>query len=378
MPPSDKKASNWADILIVGGGITGCAIAYHLGTSGAHVLVLDQGEIGAQASSAAAGLLAPLGPLTGAGPFADLLLASFARFPTLVPELEAASGLHLNYRQSGAIRTASNPKSLARLQKRFKAWEPLGLTLNWLSNEEIHNYEPLLSPTILGAVYAPQEAQISAPLLTRAYALAARSRGVIFQTGRAITNLQTNQTRITGVMTDDGEILTCKHLVIATGAWTARWEAQLGLSLPVHPLKGQLLTLRQLVGAPLQHIIFGNAAYVIPRPDGTVLVGATREETGFEAEIDQAGTDWLLNAARRLVPSLAESEAISQWSGLRPCTPNTRPLLGPAPNWENITIATGHNSVGILLSVITGELLAHTITSGSISPLLRDFAPSLI
>jgi glycine oxidase len=370
-----KKASDWADILIIGGGIIGCAIAYYLGNTGARVFVVEQEEIGAQASSAAAGLLAPLGPLAGAGPFADLLLASFACFPTLVPELEAASGLQLNYVQSGAIRTAGTPKALARLQKRFEAWQPLGLTLHWLNNVEVQHHEPLLSSTIQGAVYAPQEAQISAPSLTQAFALAAKKRGVHIHTLRKIIALQTTQRRVTGVVTEEGEILACKHLVIATGAWSARWEKQLGISLPISPLKGQMLTLRQPDREPLQHIIFGNAIYLAPRPNRLILVGATREESGFESSINQSGTYWLLQTARKLVPALAESEVISQWSGLRPRTPNTRPLLGPAPNWENITIATGHNSVGILLSAITGEMLAQTILTGECSPLLQDFAP---
>ena len=114
------------DVVIVGGGVIGCAIAYHLRKSGVDVAVLDQGEIGAEASSAAAGLLAPLGSLSGPGPFADLLLASFALFPALVPELEDASSIDLEYEQTGALRIVRNPKHIPNLRKRMKAWQPLG------------------------------------------------------------------------------------------------------------------------------------------------------------------------------------------------------------------------------------------------------------
>src|ERR1700738_1073515 len=118
-------------VVIIGGGVIGCSIAYHLRKAGVRVIVIDQGEIGAEASSAAAGLLAPLGSLSGPGPFADLLLASFALFPSLVPELADASGIHMQYEQTGALRVGRNPKNVSNLRKRMKAWQPLGLRMRW-------------------------------------------------------------------------------------------------------------------------------------------------------------------------------------------------------------------------------------------------------
>src|SRR5713226_10290134 len=124
------------DIVIVGGGVIGCAIAYYLRKAGREVMVVDQGEIGAQASSAAAGLLAPLGSLDGPGPLADLLLASYSMFPELVPELEEASGIAMEYEQTGALRIVRNPANISNLRKRMKAWQPLGLQMYWLTGEE--------------------------------------------------------------------------------------------------------------------------------------------------------------------------------------------------------------------------------------------------
>src|SRR6266404_6475958 len=129
------------DVVIAGGGVIGCAIAYQLRRSGVEVAVLDQGEIGAEASSAAAGLLAPLGSLSGPGPLADLVLASFALFPSLVPELEDASGIHVEYEHTGALRTVRNLKRIASLRKRMQAWQPLGLQMYWLTGEEARHRE---------------------------------------------------------------------------------------------------------------------------------------------------------------------------------------------------------------------------------------------
>src|SRR5215472_2226126 len=210
------------DVVIVGGGVIGCAIAYHLRKSGIDVTVLDQGEIGAEASSAAAGLLAPLGSLSGPGPFADLLLASFALFPALVPELEDASGTNLEYEQTGALRVVRDTKQIANLRQRMKAWQPLGLEMHWLTGDEARQREPLLAPGVCAAIYGPEESQIKASHVVKAFSLAAAKRGAKLYSHREITGVQHQNARVTGVYTSQGEAIGCNHLVIAAGAWAAR------------------------------------------------------------------------------------------------------------------------------------------------------------
>ncbi len=168
------------DVVIVGGGVIGCAIAYYLSKSGVDVAVFDRGEIGAEASSAATGLLAPLGSLSGPGPFADLLLTSFALFPELAPELEEASGIKLEYEQTGALRIVRNPKQISDLRKRMKAWQPLGLQMHWLTGDEARQQEPLLTPDACAAIYAPEESQIKASHLVKAFSCAAANYGTTF------------------------------------------------------------------------------------------------------------------------------------------------------------------------------------------------------
>jgi glycine oxidase len=361
------------DIVIAGGGIIGCSIAYHLRKAGVPVIVIDQREIGAEASSAAAGLLAPLGSLSGPGPFADLLLASFALFPSLVPELEDASGIQMEYEQTGALRVVRSPKNVPNLRKRMKAWQPLGLEMHWLTGEEARQIEPTLAPDVCAALYAPEESQIKASQVVKAFAQAAANLGATLRGHTRITGIQQQHGRVTAIETSQGETIACQELVIATGAWAAQWSEWLQIELAVVPQRGQILALHQ-PAPPLCHIIFGEAAYLAPKRDATVVVGATKEEVGFDKQLTAGGVAWLLSTANRLIPSLEQSAIERMWAGLRPKTPDNLPILGAAPGWENVTLATGHGSVGIMLSAITGKTLAELLVSGAPSELIKPFA----
>lgn len=361
------------DVVIAGGGVIGCAIAYYLRKSGVDVAVFDRGEIGAEASSAAAGLLAPLGSLSGPGSFADLLLASFALFPALVPELQGACGINMDYEQTGALRVVRNAKHIPNLRKRMKAWQPLGLQMHWLTGEEARQREPLLAPDVCAAIYAPEESQIKASHVVKSFRLAAANQGVTFHSHKEITGIQQHDARVTGVYTAQGERFACNHLVIAVGAWAARCSEWLNIELPVSPQRGQILTLQQPL-PPLRHIIFGEAAYLTPKSGNTVIVGATKEEVGFDKKLSAGGISWLLNTAIRLAPALESSPLDQMWAGLRPRTPDNQPILGPAPGWDNVTLAVGHCSIGMLLSAITGKTIAELIIKGDVPNIIQPFS----
>ncbi len=360
------------DVVIVGGGIIGCAIAYFLRKHQIDVTLLEREEIGSQASGAAAGLLAPLGPLSGPGPFADLVLAGFAQLSALVPELEDMSGLRLGYERTGALRVVRHPKRVAALQKRLERWRPLGLSLFWLTGEEARQREPLLAPDICAAVYAPEESQIHAPQVVHAFALAAQRAGARIASHQEVNQIVLDGTKVTGVCTVQGKRIACDRLVIASGAWSAQWGGWFQHPFPVTPLHGQMLSLTQ-TQSPLKYLIFGEAVYLAPRGT-TILVGATKEERGFDQTVTEAGTSWLSATAERLIPSLAGQPLQSCWAGLRPQTPDHHPLLGRIPLWENAFIAAGHNSVGVILSAITGQCLTELLTTGRVPPLIRPFS----
>lgn len=361
------------DVIVIGGGVIGCSIAYFLRKAGVEVIVLDQGEIGAQASSAAAGLLAPLGSLAGPGPYADLLLASWSMFPTLVAELEEASGISVEYAQTGALRVVRNPKSSANLRKRMHEWQPLGLQMHWLSGDEARLREPLLAPDICAAVYAPEESQVKAPEIVKAFARAAENKGTKLYSHSEVLGVRRSADMITGVYTAQGETIACNHLVIASGAWAAESGIWLDVPLPVTPQRGQILSLRQ-PAPPLRHLIFGEAVYLAPKFDGTVVVGATKEEVGFHKQVTAGGICWLLNTAIRLATSFDGSAIEQMWAGLRPRTPDNLPILGPALQWDNVTLAVGHGSVGIMLSAITGQSIAEFVVTGIEPELITPFS----
>ncbi len=360
------------DVLIIGGGIIGCSIAYFLRRAHVNVTLLERDDIGSQASSAAAGLLAPLGPLSGPGPFADLLLNGFADLVGLVPELEDISGTPMQYERTGALRIVRNAKRIAHLQKRFAAWQALGLQLYWLNGEEARQREPLLASDVCAAVYIPEESQIQASSVVHAFARAAQMLGASIFTQQEVEHISTQGPRVTSVTTTRRETIACQQLVIASGAWAAQLSQQLHVQLPITPLHGQLAAFLQAT-PPLTHIIFGDAAYTIPRGK-RILVGATKEEMGFDTTVTAQGTNWLTTTAKRLLPQLNGGELQTTWAGLRPRTPDSHPIIDFLAPWENVLIAAGHNSTGIMLSTITGQCISDMITTGLVPAIVQPFS----
>jgi len=367
-------ATQTTDVVIVGGGVIGSALAYFLRKADVEVTVLERAEIASEASSAAAGLLSPLGALTAANPFTDLVMASRALLLDLLPELEEVSGERTEYHRRGSLRTASGAQQVVILQRQHAFWESLGWQVSWLTGAEARQREPLLASTIEAVVYAPQEGSMLPAGVTRAYAGAARRLGARFIEQANVVGLERIGTRVSGARLATGEIIGCASLVIAAGAWSASLGQGLGLTIPVRPTRGQILALAQLA-EPLRHILFGEDVYLVPKPDGTIFVGATVEQVGFNKQLTAAGIAWLLTSAFKLVPTLADAAIVRMWAGLRPGSPDERPLLGHAPGWENVILATGHGGMGFETSAITGQAIAELLVTGQVPALIRPFRP---
>ncbi len=360
------------DVAIIGGGVIGCSVAYQLARRGLQVAVLESGTLGAQASCAATGLLAPFKLLAKRDDtYLALQRASLALFPALVEELEAATGMTVEYQETGTLRLARE-KQIAALSSWVSLWNSAGVCMEVVQGERLSELEPSLAPSYAVAVSIPGEPQVRASAFTAAVAQAARLRGVSLLEGCRASGVEKDASRVVAVQTARGDVVGCSHVVIAAGAWSAEIGGWLGLELPISPLQGQSLLLSQ-PGTPLRHILFGGGVYLAPKADHTLMVGSTHDEVGFDCRVTPDGVARLLEAARRLVPALSEHEVLHSWAGLRPRTPDSRPVLGPAPGWENVAFACGHSSFGILLSAITGQAIADFVITGHIPGLIQPF-----
>jgi glycine oxidase len=367
-------------VLIVGGGVVGCSIAYFLSKRDVRVTVVEMGEIGGQASGSAAGLLAPIRPLSEQDSFKALQLAGISRFPLFIPELEEASGLAVGYQQTGTLRILP-PEKITPASDWAEAWRQAGYRIEVLTPEEARVREPLLYLGLHGAVSITDEAQVDPAQLVKAFAQVARKSGATIYDHTEVVAFGRSKSgdRIEGVWTRRGDLLGCDHLVIAAGTWSAKMGDWLGVSLPIRPVRGEIVALQQ-PSTPLRTIIFDEGVideniYIAPKPDGTVIIGATKADVGFDTSVSAGGVQHLLDVAIRLLPALATCPIVRMWACLRPKTPDSRPLLGPLPGWSNVTVASGHSGFGITLSVITGETVAELVATGKSPEIIHPFIP---
>ena len=367
-----KNIQRATDVVIIGGGVIGCSIAYQLSKAGVQVSIVEREEIAAEASSAAAGLLAPAEVLIGPKAGADLFLASWLMTPELIQEIEAVSGVQVEYHRTGALHVAANEEEAAQMRRYAEVWEAHGSKVQWLYGKEVREYAPLLNPEIDTALYVPHAASIRPRLMTRAYAEAARKQGAEIYEHMEVTGFQTQAGKVVGVQTARGETLSCQRVVVATGAWSANVGSWLGLHIPVVPARGQILALKQ-PEIPLRHTIFGNDLYLVPKVDHTIYVGATVEKVGFDKNNTVSGLLWLLSHVVELIPAFEEAALADIWTGLRPWSADSYPILGKAPGWENVILATGHGAGGFELSAITGKAIAEFMTTGQVPTVIEPF-----
>ena len=359
-------------VAIIGGGVIGSSIAYQLSRAGVQVTVLERGEIAAEASRAAAGLLSPVEVLTGPKTVADLFLASWSMTTDIVKEIEAASGVRVEYFSTGALLVLKHVDDQTALRRYAEIWREQGSEVEWLAEDQISQYEPLLDQQFDTVLYVSDTVSIRPRLMTLAYAGAAKKNGARFYEHTEVAGFHQEPGKVTGVQTSQGQTIACDYVVIATGAWSAQVGSWLGLNIPVFPARGQILALRQ-PATPIKYTIIGNGVYIVPKVDQTIYVGATIERVGFDKSNTAGGIASLLVNAIQLLPELEHATIVDIWSGLRPWSQDSNPILGKAPGWENVVVATGHGPGGFELSAITGKTIAELITSGQEPKLIQPF-----
>jgi glycine oxidase len=368
----NMRMNQATDVAVIGGGVEGCSIAYHLSKAGVRVSVIEREEIASEASSAAAGLLAPASVLTGPKAGADLFFASWSMTPALIEEIEAVSGVQVEYQQTGSLHVVTDEDQEEHVHRYEQAWRARNITVEWMTGAELRRDEPLLNPEITTALSIPHASSIRPRLMTQAYAEAARTLGTHIYEHMEATGFRLSGSKVRGIETARGETLECERVVIASGAWSAQVGQWLGLEIPVFPARGQILSLRQLETS-LKHTIFGRDVYVVPKVDHTIYVGATVERVGFDKRNTVGGVLWLLHRAIKLLPQLEGAALAHIWSGLRPASHDSYPILGKAASWENVFLATGHGAGGFELSAITGKTIAELIITGKTPALIQPF-----
>jgi glycine oxidase len=360
------------DVIIVGGGVIGCSIAYYLAEAGVRVTILERGEVGGEASGASAGLLAPVEVSLGSGALHELCLASLRLFPSLAERLPEETGIDIEYLRSGVLRVALSESDVDELRELGER-EPPGEGTEVVGREVLRRLEPRLTSARAG-VYFPDLNQVNPHRLTQALAQAAVARGADLRQGVAVRGFVTSSSRVGGVRTSEGRV-TAGQVVLAAGSWTEALGRGLGATLPVRPMRGQMLAYPNF-SSPIRHIVFWHDAYLVPKANGFIFAGSTVEDVGFRSNTTTKGLSRLRRMASTLVPSLAYSEVASDWAGLRPASPDDLPMLGPVPGWEGLSVASGHFRKGILLAPITGRLIAQWLTEGRTEMPLEPFSPA--
>jgi glycine oxidase len=355
-------APNSADVVVVGAGIIGCAAARSLAAAGLDVLVLERSRVAAESSGAAAGILAPRVHATEGAMF-PLAMASHAQFGMLVAELRDETGVDVEYVRSGVFDLAHDEAREETLRDKVRWLRELGHDVSWQDRGEVLADEPEVSPEARGGFFDADAFHVNPPRLTTAIAQSAARRGARFLFGLDVVGIAGRGGRANAVRTTAGDF-DADHIVLAAGAWTNRCGEWLGFDIPVFPAKGQILTVAA-VPSPLHAVVFGLDAYLLPRLDGTVVVGATVEHTGYDKATTASGLRWLLSTLGSLCPALADAPIDRIWTGLRPGSPDDLPIVGTAPGWENVTIATGHHRNGIMLTPVTTEIVADLVLRGT-------------
>ena len=362
---------------MIGGGVIGGAIALRLAQARLRVAVIDRGEPGGEASSAAAGMIAPQGEATGFGAFFELCQASRDLYPSLVAELEELTGVSLGYRSEGAILVSVDGGQQAELDEVYRAQASHGLAIGRLTPEDLHRRVPGLSPHLTGGLFIAGDHWLDSERLATALVEAGRHQGVAFHTHTVATRLIVRDERLESVEiranqgTSPATTVSAGSFILAAGCWSGELAATLGITLPMQPCRGQMIEFDAPTGIPL--VVRAGHHYLVPR-GRCLLVGTTAEYIGFEKAVTGEGLRSILEGVERFAPLVKTLHFRRAWAGLRPDTVDHLPILGFG-SIRDLVFATGHFRNGILLAPITARLVAELVLTGSTSIPLDPYDP---
>ncbi|MFF9399547.1 MULTISPECIES: glycine oxidase ThiO [unclassified Streptomyces] len=368
------------DVLVVGGGIIGLVTAWRTAQRGLRTALADP-DPGGGAARVAAGMLAAVTELHyGEELLLGLNLASAARYPAFVAELEEASGRDTGFRACGTLAVALDSDDRAHLRELHALQRRSGLESEWLTGRECRRLEPMLAPGVRGGLRVDGDHQIDPRRLAAALLTACERAGVVFHRARA-ERLTVVRDRAAGIVLAGGQELAADQIVLAAGSLSGRLPGLPdGVAPPVRPVKGQVLRLTvparyaPFLSRTVRAVVRGGPLYLVPRENGELVVGATSEEMGWDTTVTAGGVYELLRDAHELVPGITELPLVETRAGLRPGSPDNAPLLGPTA-LPGLHLATGHHRNGVLLTPVTGDVMAASLADGELPEVARPFTP---
>ncbi|MEF9903251.1 glycine oxidase ThiO [Streptomyces sp. P9-A2] len=377
---SPRAPGRSPDVLVVGGGIIGLVTAWRAAQRGLATTVLDP-EPGAGAARVAAGMLAAVTELHyGEQTLLGLNLASARRYPGFAAELTEATGHDLGYRRCGTLAVALDADDRAHLRELHVLQQRSGLDAQWLSGRECRRLEPMLAPGVRGGLRVDGDHQIDPRRLAAALVTACERAGVVLHRAWA-ERLTVAGERATGVVTAEGTALSAGQVVLAGGSLSGRLAGiPADVLPPVRPVKGQVVRLTMpdrfgpFLSRTVRAVVRGSHVYLVPRENGELVIGATSEEQGWDTTVTAGGVYELLRDAHEIVPGITELPLTETRAGLRPGSPDNAPLLGPSA-LAGLVLATGHHRNGVLLTPVTGDVLAEALTTGELPAEARPFTP---
>ncbi|MBD0675861.1 glycine oxidase ThiO [Streptomyces sp. CBMA156] len=370
------------DVLVIGGGIIGLAVAWRAAQRGVRNVVVVDPDPGHGAAGVAAGMLAPVTELQyGEEPLLRLGMASNERYAAFAAELtEASGGLDTGYRRCGTIAVAQDSDDRAELRELHAFHQRLGLDSTWLTGREARRLEPMLAPGVRGGLHVADDHQVDPRRLLTALSAACERAGVLLHRAEAV-ELLVGGGRAVGARLSTGGTVTAGQVVLAAGPHSHRLPGLPPDVLPaIRPVKGQILRLRvpesyrPFLSRNVRAVVRGQHLYVVPRENGELVVGATTEEQGYDTTVTAGGVYELLRDAHELIPGITELPLVETSAGLRPGSPDNAPLLGPTA-LPGLVAATGHYRNGVLLTPVTADLVSEHLATGEVPELARPFTP---
>jgi len=363
------------DVIVVGAGIVGCAVAYELARRGASVEIVDERHpVGMGATQASAGVLAPYIEARDGNPLLDLAVRSLDLFDEFVTRVSSASGVAVPYRRTGTIDVAFDESEMDTLRTTADVLARRGVPAQMIDRSGARAEEPHIGDDVVGALVIDAHGFVAATELTRALCAAARRHGAQLIEQSRVRRIERTRTDII-VETDRGS-LSGTAVVLAAGSWSGTIEIEgVAARVPVRPVRGQLLHLAWN-GPPLKRVTWSRRCYLVPWEDGSLLVGATSEEAGFDERTTVAGVRDLLEAACDVIPQTWTAGFRGARVGLRPGTPDDLPIIGPSSSVPGLVYATGHYRNGVLLAPLTAQLVAGAMLDNRMDPLLARVSPA--